>query len=80
LKEINDEIKTLNFNKLNLKLYLREIYYKMLRTNDEAMLENGLVWLIKAFWFINEEIPFELFPKSIDQQTFEFLIEVLIEF
>ena len=49
----------------------------MLRTNDDAMQENGLVWLIKAFWFINEEIPCELFPKSIDQETFEFLIKVL---
>jgi len=79
LNELNEELKILNFKKLNLKLYLREIYYKMLKTNDEAVKENGLIWLVKAFWYINEEIPFEIFPKNLDQDTLNFLNEVIFK-
>ena len=79
LNEIDQELKILNFKKLNVKLYLREIYHKMLKFNDEALKENGLIWLVKAFWYINEEIPFELFPQCLDQETLRFLIEVNLQ-
>lgn len=77
LNELNRELKTMNFNKLNLKLHIRDIYYRMLRNNDEAIRHHGLIWLIKAFWNINEEIPFDMFPKNIDEVTKKFLNEVI---
>ena len=76
INEINQEIKNLNFKKMNVKFHLREIYHKMLKSDDDSLKENGLVWIIKSFWHINEEIPFDIFPKIIDHENFIFLLEV----
>lgn len=76
LNEINEDLKNLNFKKLNLKLYIREIYLKMLKNDDDALKDNGLIWLVKSFWNINDDVPFEFFPKIIDQETFSFIKDV----
>lgn len=72
---IEKELHDLNFTKMSLRLHLRENYNNALKEKHDFLIENGMIYLIKAFWNINERPPIELFPKVLDEDSIKFLVD-----
>ena len=75
LLQLDSDLEELNFNKMNIRLHLRDVYNKILKEREELLLENGLPWIIKAYWFINENPAVELFPKGLDMGSIDFILK-----
>ena len=73
--QIDGELNELSFTKLSIRLHLRDVYGKLLKDREDILLENGLTWIIKAYCYINENPPIELFPKILDSESIDFLLE-----
>jgi len=73
--QLDSDLKNLNFTKMNIRLHLRDIYNKIMKEKEDILLENGLTWIIKSYWFINEGPPIDLFPKILDNGSKDFIME-----
>ncbi|OMJ80604.1 hypothetical protein SteCoe_19088 [Stentor coeruleus] len=65
-------------SKKELKEYQEQIvmlYCRALRDGKDLR-SDGLRWVIKALWAMNEPIPLSAFPKFIDEESIQFLLEI----
>ena len=76
LEEIEREISSKRFKKVRIRLHLRDLYLKMIKSEAQNIFETSLVWIIKALWKINDEVTSEIFPSFLDEASIGFLIEV----
>lgn len=65
-------------SKKELKEYQEQIvmlYCRALRDGKDLR-SDGLRWVIKALWAMNEPIPLSAFPKFIDEESIQFLLDI----
>lgn len=83
--EINGQVRVLEsaehtrrMNKKQLLEYREEIimlYCRMLKDGKDAR-SDGLRWIIKALWTMNEPVPISAFPRFLDDESAHFLLRV----
>ena len=72
LKEEHKKKKTILDSKIN---FLSDYYHKKLYEGLDIRNE-GLIWIMKAIWNLDQEIILSFFPNFLDQTSIDYLFEV----
>jgi hypothetical protein len=82
LEEKNKDKENCIINKRELKKEqeatrtdLISIYMKILRQGLDVR-EEGLKWVIKCLWELEESIPLSIFPKFLDEESSQFILSI----
>lgn len=81
VERIKEDLDQLKYNRRLYRMKLKDFYKRVLGNDEDALiLDKPLYKYIQGLWEIKEPVPFEMFTKSLDRETCEFLIQVKLLF
>lgn len=82
LKEIDNEINTLNKELIELREKDNNLVEKLMKHYQALLFKGkdtrneGLIWIIKAIWNLGKNVPMQFIPNFLDFKSIEFLFKL----
>ena len=77
-KELNKLDKQLDNNRKEEREIINRLmlFYKEILFKGKNVKKDGLVWIIKAIWYLGENVPMSFMPEFLDFDSIEYLFEL----
>lgn len=74
MNSIEHELQEYKLDLVNVKTQQKQHYYEILKEGLDSR-KDGLMWIIKNLWYLNENVQMSAFPDFLDTESIKYILE-----